>query len=145
MENNCIYKVHPIFNSFTSDIYGNISDTNKGKFMRGYFLMGVYYLCVKDGIILLYKYSNFVLECHHGIIPENFTIENIDGNKKSNQLSNLNLVPLKVNEEVGDTDTEQKKISKKREIEIEKHELKKYLQTIESCISKIHMKLDVIY
>ena len=89
--------VHPIFSDHSSDIYGNIIDIKKGKFKRGYFLMGIFYLCVKDGI--LYKYCNFVWECHNGAIPEDTTIENIDGNKKNNDLKNLQLVSLKINDD----------------------------------------------
>ena len=95
--------------------------------------MGIFYLCLKDGI--LYKYSNFVWECYNGEIPENSTIENIDGNKKNNDLKNLRLISAKVN----DDDDE------KREIKINKHvELKNDLRVIENYISKINMELDLM-
>ena len=104
--------------------------------------MGVFYLCVKDGI--LYKYSNFIWECHNGVIPENSKIENVDGNQKNNELTNLRLVPL----EVSNDERDQEKVSYDKEIEINEHyELKKYmyLQAIKSYISKIHMNLDSKY
>ena len=123
-------KRHPIFKAFTSDVFGNIINTNNGKFKRKYCMMGTYYVCIRDGI--LYKYNNFVWECYNGLLNEDTTVENIDGNKKNNQLKNLQLVPLKVDEY--------------QEIEIGmQYEMKNHLQAIERLISKIHIHLDSKY
>ena len=114
---------HPIFSDFTSDMYGNISDVKKGEYKRIYLIIGTYYVCIRDGI--LYKYNNFVWECYFGLLPEDKTVINIDGNKKNNQLNNLAIISI-------------------NEIE-NKSEIKNELQKMETLVSMIHIHLDSKY
>ena len=78
---------HPIFSDFTSDMCGNITDVKKGEYKKKYLIIGTNYVCIREGI--LYKCNNFVWECYFGLLPEDETVVNIDGDEKNNQLYNL--------------------------------------------------------
>ena len=113
---------HPIFSDFTSDMCGNITDVKKGEYKKKYLIIGTNYVCIREGI--LYKCNNFVWECYFGLLPEDETVVNIDGDEKNNQL--YNLASKSINE-----------------IEIEnEYVIKNQLQKMETYISMIHMHLD---
>ena len=92
-ENYTFYKLHPLYNSYSTDHYGNIFDIIKRPCIKRMDNNGYYFVNLKFGSIRhSFPIHIFVWECFNGIIPKNGVIEHINGNKKDNCKYNLILV-----------------------------------------------------
>ena len=83
------YYCHPIYNKYAVNGFSPIIDVVK---KENYFGVEIYdgYSFVKMGKEN-YPLHNFVWECFNGIIPEGKVVVHIDGNKRNNVISNLDL------------------------------------------------------
>ena len=98
--NNCVYKVHPVYNLYASDENGNIhlvkqvpSTGNKRK--NGY----LFCMVRKHGQNGQkgYYVHRFVYECFNGIIPDGKVIDHVNNIKDDNRLCNLQLMSQQEN------------------------------------------------
>ena len=99
--NNCVYKIHPVYDLYGADKDGNIiniikkAPTKGRKNYHGYMMC-----CVRKHTqkgqksILVHR---FVWECHNGLIPEGKVIDHINDIRDDNRLSNLQLMTQKEN------------------------------------------------
>lgn len=84
------FKSHPIYNKYSANKDGDILGS------RNKLLSPIQ--CKSDYIVLTvskkqYRWHRFVWECHHGLIEnKELVINHIDGNKRNNNLMNLELV-----------------------------------------------------
>ena len=94
--NNCVYKVHPVYNLYASDENGNIKDLVKQVPSTGNKRKNGYLFCSvrrhgqngqKD-----YYVHRFVYECFNGIIPDGEVIDHVNNIKDDNRLCNLQVV-----------------------------------------------------
>ena len=94
--NNCVYKVHPVYNLYASDENGNIIHLVKQVPSIGQKHKSGYMLCMvrKHGQNGQKGYSvhRFVYECFNGIIPDGKVIDHVNNIKDDNRLCNLQLM-----------------------------------------------------
>ena len=94
--NNCVYKVHPVYNLYASDENGNIIHLVKQVPSTGTKKKNGYMLCMvrKHGQNGHKGYSvhRFVYECFNGIIPDGKVIDHVNNIKDDNRLCNLQLM-----------------------------------------------------
>ena len=83
------YYCHPIYDKYAVNGFSPILDVVK---KEHYFGVVIYdgYSFVKMGKEN-YPLHNFVWECFNGIVPEGKVVVHIDGNKRNNVISNLDL------------------------------------------------------
>ena len=99
--NNCVYKVHPVYNLYASDENGNIIDVVKQvpctgtKRKSGY----LFHMVRKHGQNGQkgYYVHRFVYECFNGIIPDGKVIDHINNIKDDNRLCNIQLMTQQEN------------------------------------------------
>ena len=99
--NNCVYKVHPVYNLYASDENGNIIHVvrqvprtgNKRK--SGY----LFHMVRKHGQNGQkgYYVHRFVYECFNGIIPDGKVIDHVNNIKDDNRLCNIQLMTQQEN------------------------------------------------
>ena len=92
--NNCVYKVHPVYNLYASDENGNInlflvkqvpSTGNKRKSGYLFCMVRKHGQNGQKG----YYVHRFVYECFNGIIPDGKVIDHVNNIKDDNRLCNL--------------------------------------------------------
>ena len=94
--NNCVYKVHPVYNLYASDGNGNIIHLVKQVPNPGHKLKNGYLACMvrkhgqngQKG----YNVHRFVYECFNGLIPDGKVIDHVNNIKDDNRLCNLQLM-----------------------------------------------------
>ena len=94
--NNCVYKLHPIYDLYAGSKDGNIINITKkipnigNKNNRGYLICAVRkYAQPGHKVYLVHR---FIWECYNGLIPDEKVIDHINNKKDDNQLSNLQLL-----------------------------------------------------
>ena len=94
--NNCVYKVHPVYNLYASDKNGNIIHLVKQVPNPGHKLKNGYLACMvrKHGQNGQKKYfvHRFAYECFNGKIPDGKVIDHVNNIKDDNRLCNLQLM-----------------------------------------------------
>ena len=99
--NNCVYKVHPVYNLYASDENGNIINLVKQvpfsgrKQKSGYLKHGVR-KHGQNGYKGFFVHR-FVYECFNGIIPDGKVIDHVNNIKVDNRLCNLQLMTQQEN------------------------------------------------
>ena len=99
--NNCVYKVHPVYNLYASDENGNIIHVVKqvpctgNKRKSGY----LFHMVRKHGQNGQkgYYVHRFVYECFNGIIPDGKVIDHVNNIKDDNRLCNIQLMTQQEN------------------------------------------------
>ena len=91
--NNCVYKVHPVYNLYASDENGNIIHLVKQVPSTGNERKSGYLFCMvrkhgQNGQKGYYVHR-FVYECFNGIIPDGKVIDHVNNIKDDNRLCNL--------------------------------------------------------
>ena len=94
--NNCVYKVHPVYNLYASDKNGNIIHLVKQVPSIGQKHKSGYMLCMvrkhgqngQKG----YMVHRFAYECFNGKIPDGKVIDHVNNIKDDNRLCNLQLM-----------------------------------------------------
>ena len=94
--NNCVYKVHPVYNLYASDENGNIIHLVKQVPSIGQKHKSGYLACMvrkhgQNGQKGYYVHR-FVYECFNGIIPDGKVIDHVNNIKDDNRLCNLQLM-----------------------------------------------------
>ena len=94
--NDCVYKVHPVYNLYASDKNGNIIHLVKQVPSKGRKHKNGYLLCMvrkhgQNGQKGYYVHR-FVYECFNGIIPDGKVIDHVNNIKDDNRLCNLQLM-----------------------------------------------------
>ena len=97
----CVYKVHPIYNLYAANENGYIITLVRKIPMKGT-KSGNGYLSV---VVRRYRERNhktmqahrLIWECHNGMIPEGMVIDHINNVKDDNRLSNLQLLTQQEN------------------------------------------------
>ena len=99
--NNCVYKVHPVYNLYASDENGNIIHLVRQVPSPGQKHNSGYLVCIvrKHGQngqknFLVHR---FVYECFNGIIPDGKVIDHVNNIKDDNRLCNLQLMSQQEN------------------------------------------------
>ena len=93
--NNCVYKVHPVYNLYASDENGNIIHLVKQvpsigrKHISGYLVCTVRKHGQKNYLV---HTCRFAYECFNGIIPDGKVIDHVNNIKDDNRLCNLQLM-----------------------------------------------------
>ena len=99
--NNCVYKVHPVYNLYASDGNGNIMHLVKQVPSTGQKHKNGYLFCMvrKHGQNRQkgYYVHRFVYECFNGIIPDGKVIDHVNNIKDDNRLCNLQLMSQQEN------------------------------------------------
>ena len=99
--NNCVYKVHPVYNLYASDENGNIIHLVKQVPFAGQKQKSGYMLCMvrkhRQNGQKGYSVHRFVFECFNGIIPDGKVIDHVNNIKDDNRLCNLQLMTQKEN------------------------------------------------
>ena len=98
---NCVYKVHPVYNLYASDGNGNIIHLVRQVPSIGQKHKSGYLMCVvrkhgqngQKG----YMVHRFVYECFNGIIPDGNVIDHVNNIKDDNRLCNLQLMSQQEN------------------------------------------------
>ena len=94
--NNCVYKVHPVYNLYASDENGNIIHLVKQVPFTGHKHKNGYLFClVRKHAQKGQKTSSvhrFVYECFNGKIPDGGVIDHINNIRDDNRLCNFQLV-----------------------------------------------------
>ena len=94
--NNCVYKVHPVYNLYASDENGNIIHLVKQVPSIGRKHISGYLVCTvrKHGQNGQKNYlvHRFAYECFNGIIPDGKVIDHVNNIKDDNRLCNLQLM-----------------------------------------------------
>ena len=89
----CIFKRHPIFDTYAASKDGYIIDINKQVKIEAQYHNGYLYVILKcKPCEKIYELQQFVWECFNGITPTNGVIENVTGNNRKCCLYNLRLV-----------------------------------------------------
>ena len=93
---NCVYKVHPVYNLYASDGNGNIIHLVKQVPSTGQKHKNGYLFCMvrkhgQNGQKGYYVHR-FVYECFNGIIPDGKVIDHVNNIKDDNRLCNLQLM-----------------------------------------------------
>ena len=99
--NNCVYKVHPVYNLYASDGNGNIIHLVKQVPSTGQKHKIGYLFCMvrkhgqngQKG----YYIHRFVYECFNGIIPDGKVVDHVNNIKDDNRLCNLQLMSQQEN------------------------------------------------
>ena len=130
--NNCIYKVHPIYNLYASDENGNIIHLTKQVPFIGHKHNNGYLICNvrkhgqkgQKG----YLVHRFIYECFKSIIPDGKVIDHVNNVKDDNRLCNLHMITHQEN---------CKKSAKRRDYSFiaKNHQNKKCVKTI-NCETK---------
>ena len=99
--NNCVYKVHPVYNLYASDENGNIIHLVKQVPSTGNKRKNGYLFCMvrkhgQNGQKGYYVHR-FVYECFNGIIPDGTVIDHVNNIKDDNRLCNLQLMSQQEN------------------------------------------------
>ena len=99
--NNCVYKVHPVYNLYASDENGNIIHLVKQVPSTGKKPKSGYSFCMvrkhgQNGQKGYYVHR-FVYECFNGIIPDGKVIDHVNNIKDDNRLCNLQLMTQQEN------------------------------------------------
>ena len=99
--NNCVYKVHPVYNLYASDGNGNIIHLVKQVPSTGQKHKNGYLFCMvrkhgQNGQKGCYIHR-FVYECFNGIIPDGKVIDHVNNIKDDNRLCNLQLMSQQEN------------------------------------------------
>ena len=99
--NNCVYKVHPVYNLYASDENGNIIHLVKQVPSTGNKRKSGYLFCMvrkhgQNGQKGYYVHR-FVYECFNGIIPDGKVIDPVNNIKDDNRLCNLQLMTQQEN------------------------------------------------
>ena len=99
--NNCVYKVHPVYNLYASDENGNIIHLVKQVPSTGNKHKSGYLFCMvrkhgQNGQKGYYVHR-FVYECFNGIIPDGKVIDHVNNIKDDNGLCNLQLMTQQEN------------------------------------------------
>ena len=94
--NNCVYKVHPVYNLYASDENGNIIHLVKQVPSIGQKHKSGYLMCMvrkhgQNGQKGYYVHR-FVYECFNGVIPDGKVIDHVYNIKDDNRLCNLQLM-----------------------------------------------------
>ena len=94
--NNCVYKVHPVYNLYASDENGNIIHLVKQVPSIGQKHKSGYMLCMvrkhRQNGQKCYSVHRFVYECFNGTIPDGKVIDHVNNIKDDNRLCNLQLM-----------------------------------------------------
>lgn len=91
-----LYNVHPYYDSYACDSFGNIFNIYTGKRLRQYRYRGYLFVKIKKFTHKIpYHSHKFVWECFNGMVPTGSKIEHIDGKTKHNCIGNLNFVSKK--------------------------------------------------
>ena len=99
--NNCVYKVHPVYNLYASDENGNIIHLVKQVPSTGNKRKNGYLFCMvrkhgQNGQKGYYVHR-FVYECFNGIIPDGEVIDHVNNIKDDNRSCNLQLMTQQEN------------------------------------------------
>ena len=99
--NNCIYKVHPVFNLNASDKNGNIIHLvrqvpNPGQKHKSGYLVCMVRKHGQNGQ-KHYFVHRFAYECFNGLIPDGKVIDHVNNIKDDNRLCNLQLMSQQEN------------------------------------------------
>ena len=99
--NNCVYKVHPVYNLYASDENGNIIHLVKQVPSTGNKRKNGYLFCMvrkhgQNGQKGYYVHR-FVYECFNGIIPDGEVIDHVNNIKDDNRLCNLQMMTQQEN------------------------------------------------
>ena len=99
--NNCVYKVHPVYNLYASDGNGNIIHLVKQVPSTGNKRKNGYLFCMvrkhgQNGQKGYYVHR-FVYECFNGIIPDGEVIDHVNNIKDDNRLCNLQMMTQQEN------------------------------------------------
>ena len=99
--NNCVYKVHPVYNLYASDGNGNIIHLVKQVPFTGQKRKNGYLFCMvrkhgQNGQKGYYVHR-FVYECFNGIIPDGKVIDHVNNIKDDNRSCNLQLMTQQEN------------------------------------------------
>ena len=93
---NCVYKVHPVYNLYASDENGNIIHLVRQVPSPGQKHKSGYLVCMvrKHGQNGQKNYfvHRFAYECFNGIIPDGKVIDHVNNIKDDNRLCNLQLM-----------------------------------------------------
>ena len=99
--NNCVYKVHPVYNLYASDENGNIIHLVKQVPFIGQKHKNGYLFCMvrkhRQNGQKGYYVHRFVYECFNGIIPDGKVIDHVNNIKDDNRLCNLQLMSQQEN------------------------------------------------
>ena len=99
--NNCVYKVHPVYNLYASDKNGNIIHLVRQVPNPGHKLQSGYLSCMvrKHGEKRQKTYfvHRFAYECFNGKIPDGKVIDHVNNKKDDNRLCNLQLLTQQEN------------------------------------------------
>ena len=99
--NNCVYKVHPVYNLYASDENGNIIHLVKQVPSIGQKHKNGYLFCMvrkhRQNGQKGYYVHRFVYECFNGIIPDGKVIDHVNNIKDDNRLCNLQLMSQQEN------------------------------------------------
>ena len=94
--NDCVYKVHPVYNLYASDENGNIIHLVKQVPSIGQKHKSGYMLCMvrkhRQNGQKCHSVHRFVYECFNGIIPDGKVIDHVNNIKDDNRLCNLQLM-----------------------------------------------------
>ena len=98
---NCIYKVHPVYNLYVSDENGNIIHVVKqvpytGNKQKNGYLCHMVRKHGQNGQKGYYVHR-FVYECFNGIIPDGKVIDHVNNIKDDNRLCNIQLITQQEN------------------------------------------------
>ena len=99
--NNCVYKVHPVYNLYASDENGNIIHIVKqvpctGNKQKNGYLCHMVRKHGQNGQKGYYVHR-FVYECFNGIIPDGKVIDHVNNIKDDNRLCNIQLITQQEN------------------------------------------------
>ena len=99
--NDCVYKLHPVYDLYASDKNGNIINVikkvpSKGNKHRTGYMMCTVRKYAQNGRKTCYVHR-FVWECFNGVVPEGKVIDDINDNKEDNRLCNLQLMTQQQN------------------------------------------------
>ena len=99
--NNCVYKVHTVYNLYASDVNGYIIHLVKQVPLKGRKHKNGYLMCVvrKHGQNGQKSFTvhRFVYECFNGEIPDGKVIDHVNNIKDDNRLCNLQLMTQQEN------------------------------------------------
>ena len=99
--NECVYKIHPVYDLYAADENGNIINIIKKMPIKGVKNKLGYMSCAvrKHGQkgYKWYRVNRFIYECYNGIISEGKVIDHINNIKDDNRLCNLQLMTQKEN------------------------------------------------
>ena len=132
--NNCVYKVHPVYNLYASDENGNIIHLVKQVPSTGQKHINGYLFCMvrkhgQNGQKGYYVHR-FTWECFNGLISDGIVVDHINNIRDDNRLCNLQLLTSSENN---------KKSSRNRDYTFVKdnHRNKKYVKAINSSTNEV--------